>query len=256
MTLYQRMYACRNVREAKKAWYIAGFFEYPVMAFIGVFLGVCSRAYFQLQSLRLSLAPITSDVFLSAGSLSLDSETAVPLMIKFVLPVGITGIVIAAYFSAIMSTADSCLMASSGNITNDLIDRLFPARIPRKHMVKISQVVTFCIGALAILLASQFNSVLDGILHAYAFMVSGLFIPTLAAYFWSGSKPSGALAGMLAGGGTTLILLLVNKPVLFQLDPTFFGILASLIAFVLTSIRSERGLIGEPDIPKKEHPND
>ena len=45
MTLYQRMYACKNEREAKKAWFIAGLFEYPVMAFTGVFLGMCAPCY-------------------------------------------------------------------------------------------------------------------------------------------------------------------------------------------------------------------
>src|SRR5690606_13108522 len=31
MTLYQRVYACKNVKEAKRSFYIAGLFEYPVM---------------------------------------------------------------------------------------------------------------------------------------------------------------------------------------------------------------------------------
>ncbi|HDP93966.1 MAG TPA: sodium:solute symporter family protein, partial [Candidatus Aminicenantes bacterium] len=92
MTLYQRMFACRNEKEARRAWYIAGVFEYPVMAFAGVILGMCARVLFPL----------------------VEPEMGMPMMIKTALPAGVTGIVIAAYFSAIMSTADSCMMASSG----------------------------------------------------------------------------------------------------------------------------------------------
>ena len=43
MTLYQRIYALPDVRSAKKAWFIAGIFEYPVMAFLGVTLGLFSK---------------------------------------------------------------------------------------------------------------------------------------------------------------------------------------------------------------------
>ncbi|MEZ5198857.1 MAG: hypothetical protein R2764_21520 [Bacteroidales bacterium] len=40
MTLYQRIYASKSSKEAQKAWFIAGVFEWPVMAFLGVTLGL------------------------------------------------------------------------------------------------------------------------------------------------------------------------------------------------------------------------
>ncbi len=43
MTLYQRIYASRDVKQAKKAWYIAGLFEWPIMAFMGVLLGLFAK---------------------------------------------------------------------------------------------------------------------------------------------------------------------------------------------------------------------
>src|SRR5690606_7321745 len=43
MTLYQRIYACKGEKEAKKAWFIAGVFEWPIMAFMGVVLGMLAR---------------------------------------------------------------------------------------------------------------------------------------------------------------------------------------------------------------------
>jgi SSS family solute:Na+ symporter len=39
MTLYQRIYASKGPKEAK-AWIIAGVFEWPIMAFMGVILGM------------------------------------------------------------------------------------------------------------------------------------------------------------------------------------------------------------------------
>lgn len=213
MTLYQRMFACRTEAEAKRAWFIAGIFEYPIMAFTGVFLGVCARALFH----------------------EVDAEMALPKLLVSALPVGVLGIVIAAYFSAIMSTADSCLMASSGNLVGDVYERWRGKAADDAAGIRLSQIGTFLIGGAAILLASRFNSVLNGILHAYAFMVGGLFVPTLGAFFWEGRSSRGALAGMLVGGSATLALTLSGVSMPFGLDPAFWGILASGAAFVLGS---------------------
>jgi SSS family solute:Na+ symporter len=134
-----------------------------------------------------------------------------------------------------MSTADSCLMASSGNFVNDLLQRLIKRQLSDKAAIRISQLATLIIGVVAVVLAGSFQTVLDGILYAYAFMVAGLFIPTLGAYFWGGRSPAGARMGMLAGGILTLLLIIWDIPLRFDLDPAFYGIVASLIGFVLGS---------------------
>ena len=218
MTLYQRMYACKDEKQAKKAWYIAGFFEYPIMAFTGVFLGMCARVVFP----------------------EAEAEMALPMLIRDVLPIGVTGIVIASYFSAIMSTADSCLMASSGNFVNDIVERYCLKNISAKSSIRLSMAATLIIGVLAVCLAAQFTTVLDAILYAYAFMISGLFIPTLGAYFWRKASSAGALAGMLSGGIVTILLL--TKVIVLNarleklgLDYCIYGIAVSAIMFVMFS---------------------
>jgi SSS family solute:Na+ symporter len=214
MTLYQRMYACKDVRDAKRAWFIAGVFEYPVMAFMGVILGMAGRVMFP----------------------QVEAEMGLPLLIKTVLPIGVTGVVVAAYFSAIMSTADSCLMASSGNFVNDILQRYFLRAPSEKTLMRYSQAATLIIGALAIIIAASFTTVLDAILYAYGFMVSGLFIPTLGAYFWKRATSAGAFWGMLAGGSFNLAAQIFGLNMPWGLDPTVFGILISGVVFVGISL--------------------
>ncbi len=221
MTLYQRMFACRNEKEARKAWYIAGFFEYPVMAFTGVFLGMCARVVFP----------------------EAESEMALPMLIRDLLPIGVTGIVIAAYFSAIMSTADSCMMASSSNFVNDIIERygFKGGEITAEKSIRLSMLATLVIGIAAVVLASQFTKVLDAILYAYAFMVSGLFIPTLGAFFWKRGTSTGALFAMAGGGGLTLLLMtkVIALPGwlwIAGLDFSAYGIGISAILYIVVSL--------------------
>jgi SSS family solute:Na+ symporter len=224
MTLYQRIYATRNAREAQRAWYLAGLFEYPVMAFTGVFLGMIARLLFPAS----------------------EAEMAMPRLISEVLPIGLTGIVIAAYFSAIMSTADSCMMASSGNFVNDLLLPLLgPKQGDARRLLRLSMLATFIIGSLAIIIAAFFTTVLEAILYAYAFMVAGLFIPTLGAYFWPRATARAALAAMLGGGTTTLVLLILAEleqtPIFVQrigLDVTAYGMAVSALLFIGFSLLS------------------
>jgi solute:Na+ symporter, SSS family len=213
MTLYQRIYACRNVKEAKKAFYIAGLLEYPVMSFLGVSLGMMARVVFPQA----------------------EPEMAMPMLLGQALPAGVAGIVIAAYFSAIMSTADSCLIASSANWVNDIVGE-FGLKLSQRGFMLLSQGVTLVVGVLALLLAGAFDTVLGLILHAYAFMVSGLLVPTLAAYFWKGSRPEAALVSMLGGGGLTLYLTFAKTNLPWGLDPSLLGISLSLALFVAVSL--------------------
>lgn len=215
MTLYQRMYACKDEAAAKKAWYIAGIFEYPIMAFAGVFLGMCARVAFPAA----------------------EPEMALPMLIRDILPAGVAGIVIASYFSAIMSTSDSCMMAASGNFLNDILERFWLKSEKDRESVKYSMLITLLVGILSVLLAVQFTMVLDAVLYAYAFMVAGLFIPTLGAYFWEKSSPTGAIAAMIGGGTTTLLLQLkkLNLPESISeigLDPCFYGLVVATVLFV------------------------
>ncbi len=224
MTLYQRIYACRGQKEAQKAWFIAGLFEWPVMAFMGVVLGLLARV------------AVENGMFTAmgyAGADGLDAEMGLPMLLKHVLPIGLMGLMMSAYFSAIMSTADSCLMAASGNIVTDLMETLAPSmKWLREHPLRVSQFVTLAVGAAALLLATMMQNVLELMLYSYAFMVSGLLVPVVGALFWRRSSQTAALWAMLLGGGTTLILIGGDVKLPLGLDANIFGIAASALAFV------------------------
>jgi SSS family solute:Na+ symporter len=222
MTLYQRIFSCKDEKTAKKAWFIAGIFEWPIMAFMGVILGLFARIAYE-QNLFASLG-------YAAGS-SMDPELGLPMLLSSILPVGLMGLMMSAYFSAIMSTADSCLMAASGNFTTDIVGALQNNRI--KKGIGLSQLTTLVIGGLAILLATTMENVLELMLHSYAFMVSGLFIPVLGMLILKKPSPKAALTAMISGGMTTLLLIVFSVDMPFGLDANFYGISLSAVLFII-----------------------
>lgn len=226
MTLYQRIFATRDVKTAKKAWFIAGVFEWPIMAIMGVLLGLMARvAADQGMFEYLGVADVSQA----------DPESGLPMLLRTVLPVGLMGLMMSAYFSAILSTADSCLMAASGNVVSDLLAKVFRWDNQDKSFLRTSQIVTLFIGIVALILASMMTNVLDLMLYSYAFMVSGLFIPIMGALFWSKSSSTGAFWSMLSGGVTTVILSLPDWELPLGLDPNIYGIIVSLIVFISLS---------------------
>ncbi len=209
MTLYQRIHASRDVATAKRAWFVAGLLEYPAMAFIGATLGMFARVLFPTA----------------------DPEMGLPLLIRDVLPVGATGLILAAYFAAIMSTADSCLLASVGNLVDDIIGTHIAPATSERSMLTLSRVLTLIVGFGSVGFALYVPRVIDSILLAYSFMVAGLFFPTLGALFWRRVSGTAAFWSIVGGGATTVWLTVAGTPL--ALDPVFYGLGVSAIVLVV-----------------------
>ena len=216
MTLYQRIYAAGDRKTAQRAWFVAGLFEYPVMAFTGVILGLFAKAAFE-----------TGIIGGSVGG-TFDPEMGLPLLLRNILPIGLTGLILSAYFSAIMSTADSCLMAASGNLITDIFNRHNSGKI-----MLLSQGTTLFLGVTALLVAWKVPNVLELMLHSYSFMVSGLFIPVLAGIFLRTRSSRGAFWSMIVGGTTTLSLIISGLELPFELDANIYGILLAVLTYSL-----------------------
>ena len=236
MTLYQRIYACSDEKTAKRAWYLAGLFEWPVMAFMGVSLGLFAKVGAAQGMFEYLGAPSVAET---------DPETGLPMLLRTVLPVGLMGIMMSAYFSAILSTADSCLMAASGNVVSDIIGYFKEVDHDSDTFLRFSQITTLVIGVVALLIATTMNNVLQLMLKSYAFMVSGLFVPIIGALFWKKSSSVGAIAAMILGGATTVSLGIFMDELPAGLDANVFGIATSLVVFVGLSLAF-------PDEPRNE----
>ncbi|UZD24606.1 sodium:solute symporter family protein [Algoriphagus halophytocola] len=218
MTLYQRIFAARDVKSAKKAWFIAGLFEWPIMALLGVSLGLLSRVAVEQGALE-------------GFTTAMDPEMGLPVLLSQILPAGILGLMMSAYFSAVLSTADSCLMAASGNLTTDILGKFFVGKSLKEEM-RISQLLTLAIGVVAIIIAWQMTEVLSLMLYSYAFMVSGLLVPVVGGLFFGQTSPRAATASMITGGSLTAGLIISEVSLPLGLDANLFGLTLSFLTFV------------------------
>lgn len=176
---YQRLFAARDENTAQRAAVLAGVLL-MLFAVFPVVTGMAARALF--------------------GS-EIEAAQAIPKLIAEVLPSAAGAIVIAAIIGAIMSTADSLLVAGTAHVTNDLYVQLIKpgARMDSRRLLRLSRVVTVIIGALALWMAVSFEAIIDLLLMSYTLYAAGVFIPVVLGLYWRRGNAAGAIAAILGG---------------------------------------------------------
>ncbi|MBA2714848.1 MAG: sodium:solute symporter, partial [Rubrobacteraceae bacterium] len=157
---------------------------------------------------------------------------------KAALPVGLTGLVLAAALAAVMSTASATLLAASTILANDLYASFFGGG----DRVRLSRIFTLLVGGVVLVLSLLVKDVVGALTVAYDLLSGALFVPILGALFWSRATGTGALVAMAVSSVVVVVLMIVLG--LFSNWPIIAGMLVSFVLFVgvslLTRPTSER----------------
>ncbi|MEV7378509.1 sodium:solute symporter [Streptomyces lydicus] len=181
-------------------------------------------------------------------------DDAFATIVKDALPVGVRGLVLAAALSAVMSTSSGALIACATVANNDIwarirgvVRRQSPATDaphgpdagpggagePRDE-VRGNRVFILLMGLAVIVIALVLNNVVEALTVAYNLLVGGLLVPILGGLLWKRGTGAGALASV-AVGGLTVVGLMLSLGVLAN-EPIYYGLLASLVAYVAVSL--------------------
>ncbi|MFF7411156.1 sodium:solute symporter [Streptomyces lydicus] len=181
-------------------------------------------------------------------------DDAFATIVKDALPVGVRGLVLAAALSAVMSTSSGALIACATVAHNDIwarirgvVRRQSPATDaphgpdagpggagePRDE-VRGNRVFILLMGLAVIVIALALNNVVEALTVAYNLLVGGLLVPILGGLLWKRGTGAGALASV-AVGGLTVVGLMLSLGVLAN-EPIYYGLLASLVAYVAVSL--------------------
>jgi solute:Na+ symporter, SSS family len=132
-----------------------------------------------------------------------DPEQAYILSCRAVLPIGMTGLMVAAMFSATASMVSSQLNVFSGVLTNDLYQPIVGKKSDR-HMIRVGRLFTVLIGVILIGIALQIGNwggVRDVIITVTELMVVALFAPSIWGLFSKSLRGSAVWIVGLSGFG-------------------------------------------------------
>lgn len=148
-------------------------------------------------------------------------------VVQQALPAGLRGLVIAAALAALMSTASACLMASSTISVYDLYASFVGKE---KCSLRTDRIATLIAGIVMIIIASMVSDVIAALTLAYNLLVGMLLVPLIGAVAWRHASSIGAI-GSIAAGGITVVTFILKDGLLAN-SPIYFGLSASLLAFV------------------------
>lgn len=153
-----------------------------------------------------------------------------------VLPVGLVGLVLAAGLAALMSTASACLLASSTILANDVYARyLVREENGIGHAsLRVIRIFTLLVGVVVLVIALFVKDVVGAVTVAYDLLSGVLFVPIIGALFWKRATGIGALVSMLVSSIVVITLMFTQG--LFSNAPIIYGMLASLVVFVVVSL--------------------
>lgn len=140
------------------------------------------------------------------------------------LPNWVIAIVAAGGLAAALSTAAGLLLAIASSISHDLLKGVFHPEITEKEELRYSRISM----AGAILLAGYFgffppDFAAGTVALAFGLAASSLFPALMMGIFSKKMNKEGAIAGMLAGIGVTLLYVFQHKGIMFISSTSFLG---------------------------------
>jgi SSS family solute:Na+ symporter len=133
-------------------------------------------------------------------------EASFPTIISHIFPVGLNGLIIAALLSAMMSSADTCLLTTSTILSVDVIKPFLNSDLSERKLLFLSRFLIVMIGIFSLAVALKLKGVISALLLGYTIYTSGLVFPILLGFWRHKLKLTrgGAISAMGVGGGLAL----------------------------------------------------
>lgn len=194
-----RYYTVPSQRDARKSTIVA----------------ITAIGFFYILTLFMGLGAATN------GVLNLeDGNMSAPLLAK-AFGVGLFAIISAIAFATILGTVSGLIVASSGAIAHDLIDRYMGKQLSDKAKVKAGKIAAACVGVIAIILGIIFKGMNVSFLVGWAFAVaaSANLPAILMVLFWKKTTAKGIASSIIVGIVSALGIIVTGPSISKQ----FFG---------------------------------
>ncbi|MEV5355563.1 sodium:solute symporter [Streptomyces sp. NPDC052693] len=213
--IWQRVFTARSDRTAKWGGTVAGTYCLAY-ALAGAVIGTAAKVLYP-----------------KLGS----PDDAFATIVKDELPVGVRGLVLAAALAAVMSTSSGALIACATVANNDIWSRLRGrAAEGERDEVRGNRAFILLMGLAVIATAIAIDNVVEALTVAYNLLVGGLLVPILGGLVWRRGTVYGALSSVVVGGVAVVVLMATHG--ILANEPVYYGLLASLAAYVIVSLAS------------------
>jgi len=224
----------------------------PMSARKSTIVAIAAIGAFYILTLYMGLGAMTSAVVNP-----LDNNMSAPLLARSFGEL-LFAVISAIAFSTVLGTVSGLIIAASGAVAHDLMDRWANRGMDEHQKVRAGKIAAFAVGLLAIVLGILFKGMNVSFLVGLAFAVaaSANLPAILMMLFWKRTTARGITAGITAGIVSSVGLILFSPSMYekFGLDPAtapfpldnpgIISIPLSFLVLVLVSLATTRTTTG------------
>ena len=190
----------------------------PACARKSTLVAIASIGFFYVLTLFLGLGAMTGGVLDVS-----DSNMSAPLLAKS-FGVFLFAIISALAFATVLGTVSGLIVAASGAVAHDLMDRFFGMKMTDHEKVKAGKLAAVGIGAIAMVLGIRYEGVNVSYLVGWAFAVaaSANLPAIIMLLFWKKTTSKGIASSIVVGIISALGIILLSPEMykeVYKLDP-------------------------------------
>lgn len=217
--MYNRFSSAKDVNAANKS--IFGFFIGNALILMAVIIIAASAVilYPSLENTDMAILQVAADG----------------------IPIPIGSVILVAAIALIITTSNSFLLSSAGNIIYDIYAN-FKGELSQQRYLRLNRIAVVGLGTFGYFLGAFFPSVLELQMYSYTMYGAALTPVILAAFFWKKATSTGALASIIVGGSATIIWeQVLGKPL--DWNSVIVSLPLSVFALVITSLVTNNRII-------------
>ncbi len=172
-----------------------------------------------------------------------NADMVFPALVTEVLPIGLTGLVLAGLVAAIMSSVDSTLNSASTLVVHDFVKPAHPEFKPEKvgFYGRVTTIILMVIAILWAPMIANFGGLWSYLQQAFSILVPPVAAIFLVGAFWKRGNGQGAFTALWGGHLIGLALFMLTQldawPIHFTINVGLMTAVSSLI-FVVVSLRT------------------
>jgi len=157
-----------------------------------------------------------------------------PTLMANVAPPLVGALMMGAIMAACISTADSLLLLASTTFTNDIYKRYINKNASDDQILKVSRVVSVCVGVFAVFAAIFSSNVIYWIQAAgVTIMGSAISVSVIFGLAWKRANRQGGLASAIGGFAAAMLWYYLGKP--WGIQPMMVAAIVGSILMVVVS---------------------
>lgn len=165
-----------------------------------------------------------------------DPETALPLIIGSMLPMGLVGFMLAALLSGFLATFSSTVNGGAAYLVKDIYQRYINPEADNKTLVRVSYVSSALLILTGLIISVFGSSINTAFLWIFGTLAAGILPPNVLRWYWWRLNGQGYAAGVFGGMAMSLGQVFLEQFGVIEPLPLYIGFPVIAIASTLLTI--------------------